>query len=166
MRTMPGKEPLRDKAMLQRMFLYDNKATSLSEEMLMKTRVEGIEGVKDLNELVRAARLSDEKREYEKRDRLCDEGLKAMTMLLASGNQLHDTTLAFGITASVYDRMAELHEIKGEKEMAKVYRSQAKEMLSRLVEHNHAPGSSPTGRHPGTESGVTKVLLEKKIKRD
>ena len=152
--------------MLQRMFLYDTRATSLSEEMLMKTRVEGVEGVKDLNELVRAARISDEKGDYRERDRLCDEGLKAMTMLLASGSQFHDATLAFGTSASIYDRMADLHEIKGEKEMAKVYRSQAKEMLSRLVEHNHAPGSNPTGRHSDTESGVPKIPPEKKIKRD
>ena len=165
-RNLPDKERLRDKAMLQRMFLYDIRATSLSEEMLMKTRAEGIEGAKDLNELVRAARLSDEKGDYRERDRLCDEGLKAMTMLLASGNQFQDPTLAFGKSASIYDRMADLHEIKGEKEMAEVYRSQAKEMLSRLAEHNHAPGSNPTGRHSGTEGSAAKVLLAEKIKRD
>lgn len=152
--------------MLQRMFLYDIRATSLSEEMLMKTRAEGIDWVKDLNELVRAARLSDENGDFRERDRLCDEGLKALTLLLASGNQFQDPTLAFGKSASIYDRMADLHELKGEKEMAEVYRSQAKDMRSRLSEHNHAPGSNPTGRHPGTEPGVTKVLPEKRIKRD
>ena len=162
----PGKEPLRDKAMLQRMFLYDVRATSDSEDMLMKKQVQGIEGMNDLSELVRAARLSDEKREYEKRDRLCDEGLRAMTMLLASGSHLNDATLALGTTASVYDRMAELHEIKGEEGMAKVYRSQAKEMLERLSEHNHAAGSTPTGRHSVTESKNVKGLLSEKIRRD
>ena len=166
MRTMPGKEPLRDKAMLQRTFLYDVRATSDSEDMLMKKQVQGIEGVNDLSELVKAARLSDEKREYEKRDRLCDEGLRAMTMLLASGNQLHDPTLAFGISASIYDRMAELHEIKGEESMAKVYRSQAKEMRERLSEHNHAAGSTPTSSHSVTERKNAKELLSEKIRRD
>ena len=163
---MPGKEPLRDKTMLQKTFLYDARATSLSEEMLMKKQVQGIEGMNDLSELVRAARLSDEKGEYKNRDRLCDEGLRAMTMLLASGNHLNDATLAFGTTASVYDKMADLHEIKGEAGIAKVYRGQAKEMRERLAEHNHAAGSTPTGRHSVTEDKAAKELLAEKIKRD
>ena len=134
--------------------------------MLMKKHGEAIEAVKDLSELVRAARLSDEKGDSRERDRLCDEGLKAMTMLLASGSQFHDAAVTFGTSASIYDRMADLHEIKGEKDMAKVYRSQAEDIRSRFAEHNHAAGSNPTGRHSGTEGSAAKVLLAEKIKRE
>ena len=157
--------PVRDKAMLQKTFLYDGRATSFSEGMLMKKQETCIEGMKDLSELVTAAKLSDESGNYKERDRLCDEGLKTMTRLLASGSQFHDAAAAFGTSASVYDRMADLHEIKGEKGMAKVYRSQAEELRKKLAEHMHASAGT-AGRKKESEDKSATALLAKKAMRD
>jgi len=164
--NLSKEESVRDKAMLQKTFLYDVRATSFSEEMLMKKQGQGTEGMKDLSELVSAARLSDEKGDYRERDRLCDEGLRTMTMLLASGSQFHDTAAAFGTSASVYDRMADLHEIKGEEGMAKVYRSQAEEIRERLTAYTHSVRSITSGMKGGSEGKAAKELLAEKIRRD
>jgi hypothetical protein len=123
--------------------------------------------MKDLGELVRAARLSNENGDYKERDRLCDDGLRMMTRLLASGGQFHDTTAAFGTSASVYDRMADLHEIKGEKNMAKVYRRQAAEIMENFTEYMYAVSvSAAVGRKEEAKEKNTRKPFAEMIRRD
>lgn len=90
-----------------------------------------------------------------------------MTRLLASGGQFHDTTAAFGTSASVYDRMADLHEIKGEKNMAKVYRRQAAEIMENFTEYMYAVSvSAAVGRKEEAKEKNTRKPFAEMIRRD